>query len=89
MLRAVKGTRRIYVIRGTEEWVVPYWITKRGNLAWRIGETLYVKRPDGFTMMLEDGEWLPADAHTPAKAPTPRPPEPEAHIRRFEFPDTL
>lgn len=89
MVFSVKGPgQRIFVQRGFEQWIVPSWVSGKGNLAWKLGETLYVKLQDGTTRMLENGKWLPSDAHTEAKAPTPRSPEPESY-KLMQFPDTL
>ena len=61
-----KSQSRIFVDKGDQSYVVPYWISKKGNLCWKIGETLYVKLRNGFTIMLENGEWVPSDAKTKA-----------------------
>ena len=71
MMRSVvslgsKSQPRIFVEKDETTYVVPYWISKKGNLCWKIKETLYVKLRNGFVMMLEDGEWVPADARTKA-----------------------
>lgn len=53
-----------------EEHLVPYWISQKGNLCWRIGEIVYVKMKSGFTMMLEtpdSNKWIPSNCHTKAK----------------------
>lgn len=52
-----------------EEQAVPYWISARGNLCWKIGEVLYVKMKSGYTSMLIDSEWQRSNMHTRAKTP--------------------
>lgn len=90
-LTTVPGQTRIFVKKDVsgQEYLVPSWISKKGNLCWKIGETVYVKLRNGFTMMLVDpknNEWVPTDAHTKAKAPASQkePTEPErARIQPF------
>ena len=65
-----KSQSKIFVEKGDTTFVVPFWISKKGNLCWKIHETLYVKLRNGFVMMLEDGEWVPADARTKATVNT-------------------
>jgi hypothetical protein len=80
-----KTESRIVVKKGDTIYYAPYWISKKGNLCWRINNILYVKLQSGFVMMLENGEWIPADAETEALAPGKPEPAPE-YIKRFEFP---
>ena len=61
-----KTAPRIFVEREGQGYVVPYWISRKGNLCWQIGEVPYVKLKSGFTMMLEKGEWVLSDATTKA-----------------------
>ena len=65
-----KTQPRIFVKKEDQEYVVPYWISKKGNLCWKINETVYVKLRNGFVMMLENGEWVPSDAKTEATVET-------------------
>lgn len=88
-IHSVKGHNRIVVKRDGEEWIVPSWISEKGNLCWKIGEILYVKRLDGKTSMLQNGKWVPSNAETKAKAPEPTVKRPEEPVKRMEFPDTL
>ncbi len=67
---------------------MPSWISKKGNLCWKIKETLYVKLKNGYTIMLKGKDWMPVDTSTKAKAPTQRPEEPEDY-KLMQFPDTL
>ena len=67
-----------------KEHFVEYWLSQKGNLCWRIGETLYVKMKSGFTMMLENPEqnkWIRSNAHTKAKIQS-------AEIPKAEFSKT-
>ena len=81
-----KTQPRIFVQKDDITYVVPYWISRKGNLCWKIEETLYVKLKSGFVMMLENGEWIPADATTKATVQSPEG-EPETKtFKRFEFP---
>jgi len=65
-----RSQSRIFVQRGNEAFVTPYWISKKGNLCWKIHEVLYVKLQNGHIMMLnEEGVWVPADATTKATVP--------------------
>ena len=52
-----------------KEHFVEYWLSQKGNLAWKIGETVYVKLRSGYTSMLVDGEWKRSDYHTTARVP--------------------
>ena len=56
-----------------EERLVEYWISKKGNMCWKIDETVYVKMRSGFTMMLADpdqNKWIRSNVHTKAKVPS-------------------
>jgi hypothetical protein len=61
-----KTQPRIFVEKDGVTYVTPYWISRKGNLCWKINDVVYVKRPNGFVMMLEEGLWIPADATTEA-----------------------
>ena len=50
-----------------KEYFVEYWVSQKGNLCWRIEETLFVKLQNGHTSMLIDGNWKKANIHTKAK----------------------
>jgi len=63
-----RSQSRIFVERGNEAFVTPYWISKKGNLCWKIHDTLYVKLKNGHTLMLQNGVWGPSDATTKATA---------------------
>lgn len=65
-----KPGRRIFVNKGNQEYLVPYWISGKGNLCWQIDQTVYVKLKNGFTMMNEKDKWGPADAATKATIQT-------------------
>ncbi len=71
MMRSVislgsKSQPRVFVEKTEQPYVVPYWISKKGNLCWKIGEVLYVKNRWGFTSMLVNGKWQRSDATTKA-----------------------
>lgn len=87
-VHSVKGSNRIFVERNGEEWVVPSWITKRGNLAWRIRDGLFIKNLAGEVFELKGNKWIPSNADTKAVAPKPTVKRPEP-VKRMEFPDTL
>ena len=94
MLRTVislgkKSQPRIFVEKGEQSYVVPYWISRKGNLCWKIEEVIYVKNRWGFTSMLVEGKWVKSNASTEATAPTPEKPNLKVLPVRFDFPDRL
>ena len=80
-----KPGQRIFVERNGEEYATPFWITKRGNLAWKIYDQLYVKNREGKVFMLKGGKWVPGDTKTDAKAPDPSPDESSYGQRDMEL----
>jgi len=50
--------------------LVEYWISAKGNLCWKHNNKVYVKLQSGYIMMTQENlsNWIPADAHTKAKA---------------------
>ena len=83
------GINRIIVQRGSTGYITPYWISKKGNLCWRLADVLYVKRPDGFVMMKKDGQWIPADAVTTTSAPGRQAVKPVKTKDTYPFPDRI
>jgi hypothetical protein len=87
--RTVKGQNRIYVKTETTDYLIPSFISRKGNLCFQLGETLYCKMKNGFVLMLQGQKWITAEGVT-TKARAPQlTTATETPLKKFEYPTPI
>ena len=67
----IKGNgQRIFVtdLDNQQDYIVPCWFSERGNLCWKINETVFFKTKAGYVGKRVNEKWTKANFSTKAKA---------------------